>query len=111
MIVSGGENVYSAEVENALFAHPSVVEVAVFGVPHERFGEAVHAVVVLRAEPEDADAFTEELVAHCRRSIAGYKVPRSIETRTEPLPKSGAGKILKRELRAVFWSDRESQLT
>ena len=111
MIVSGGENVYSAEVENALFAHPSVVEVAVFGVPHERFGEAVHAVVVLRAEPEDAGAFTEELVAHCRRSIAGYKVPRSIETRTEPLPKSGAGKILKRELRAVFWSDRESQLT
>ncbi|HSK62121.1 MAG TPA: AMP-binding protein [Actinomycetospora sp.] len=111
MIVSGGENVYSAEVENALFAHPSVVEVAVFGVPHERFGEAVHAVVVLRDEPEDPAAFTEELVAHCRATIAGYKVPRSVETRTEPLPKSGAGKILKRELRAVFWADRESQLT
>ena len=111
MIVSGGENVYSAEVENALFAHPSVVEVAVFGVPHERYGEAVHAVVVLRAEPEDPAAFTEELVAHCRATIAGYKVPRSVETRIEPLPKSGAGKILKRELRAAFWADRESQLT
>jgi long-chain acyl-CoA synthetase len=111
MIVTGGENVYSAEVENALFAHPSVVEVAVFGVPHERFGEAVHAVVVLRSPPADPDAFAAELVAHCRETIAGYKVPRTIETRTEPLPKSGAGKILKRELRAVFWSERESQLT
>ena len=111
MIVSGGENVYSAEVENALFAHPSVVEVAVFGIPHERFGEAVHAVVVLRSPPEDPAAFADELVAHCRQTIAGYKVPRSIETRTEPLPKSGAGKILKRELRAAYWRDRESQLT
>jgi long-chain acyl-CoA synthetase len=111
MIITGGENVYSAEVENALFAHPSVVEVAVFGVPHERFGEAVHAVVVLRSPPADPDAFATELVAHCRETIAGYKVPRTIETRTEPLPKSGAGKILKRELRAVFWSERESQLT
>ncbi|GAA4794374.1 long-chain fatty acid--CoA ligase [Actinomycetospora chlora] len=111
MIVSGGENVYSAEVENALFAHPSVVEVAVFGVPHERYGEAVHAVVVLRSLPDDPDAFAAELVAHCRATIAGYKVPRSIETRVEPLPKSGAGKILKRELRAVFWAERESQLT
>lgn len=111
MIVSGGENVYSAEVENALFAHPSVVEVAVFGVPHERFGESVHAVVVLRSAPDDADAFTAELAAHCRATIAGYKVPRSIETRVEPLPKSGAGKILKRELRDVHWQGRESQLT
>ena len=111
MIVSGGENVYSVEVENALYSHPAVVEAAVFGVPHPRFGEAVHAVVVLRAEPENPAAFTEELVAHCRRTIAGYKVPRSVETRTQPLPKSGAGKILKRELRAVFWADRESQLT
>jgi long-chain acyl-CoA synthetase len=85
--------------------------VAVFGVPHERFGESVHAVVVVRSLPEDPDAFADELVAHCRRAIAGYKVPRSIETRTEPLPKSGAGKILKRDLRAVFWAERESQLT
>jgi long-chain acyl-CoA synthetase len=111
MIVSGGENVYSAEVENALFAHPSVVEVAVFGVPHPRYGEAVHAVVVLRAEPDDPEAFTAELAAHCRATIAGYKVPRSIETRTEPLPKSGAGKILKRRLRDGHWQGRESQLT
>ena len=105
MIVSGGENVYSAEVENALYAHPAVVEAAVFGVPDERFGEAVHAVVQTRAEVTD-----DELVAHCRLTIAGYKVPRGIDLRVEPLPKSGAGKILKRELRDAWWQGRESRI-
>jgi long-chain acyl-CoA synthetase len=98
--------VYSAEVENALFAHPSVVEVAVFGVPHERYGEAVHAVVVLRSPVTE-----EELAAHCREAIAGYKVPKRIELRDEPLPKSGAGKLLKRELRAPYWEGRESMVS
>ncbi len=105
MIVSGGENVYSAEVENALYSHPAVVEAAVFGVPDERYGEAVHAVVQTRTEVSG-----DELVAHCRLTIAGYKVPRGVELRTDPLPKSGAGKILKRELRDAFWRDRGTRI-
>jgi long-chain acyl-CoA synthetase len=105
MIVSGGENVYSAEVENALYSHPAVVEAAVFGVPDERFGEAVHAVVQTRAEVSG-----DELVAHCRLTIAGYKVPRGVELRADPLPKSGAGKILKRELRDAWWQGRETRI-
>jgi long-chain acyl-CoA synthetase len=99
MIVSGGENIYSVEVENALAGHPAVTEVAVFGVPHERWGEAVHAVVVC-----EADVTPDELIAHCRTRIAGYKVPRGIELRTELLPKSAAGKILKRDLRDPYWA-------
>ncbi len=98
MIVSGGENVYSTEVEDALYRHPAVLEAAVFGVPDPKWGEAVHAVVVPRS-PVEAD----ELVAHCRELIAGYKVPKEIDVREEPLPKSGAGKVLKRELRAKYW--------
>jgi long-chain acyl-CoA synthetase len=106
MIVSGGENVYSTEVEDVLYRHPAVAEAAVFGVPDPKWGEAVHAVVVPRA------AVTEdELVAHCRDAIAGYKVPKRIELRTEPLPKSGAGKLLKRELRAPYWEGRESMVS
>lgn len=105
MIVSGGENVYSAEVENALYAHPAVVEAAVFGIPDERFGEAVHAVVQTRTE-----VTVDDLVAHCRLTIAGYKVPRGVELRGEPLPKSGAGKILKRELRDEHWRGRETRI-
>jgi long-chain acyl-CoA synthetase len=100
VIVSGGENVYSAETENALHTHPAVAECAVIGIPHEQWGEQVHAVVRLRPGAEAAEA---ELIAHCRSLIAGYKVPRSIEFRDAPLPLSGAGKILKRELRARWW--------
>ena len=98
MIVSGGENVYSTEVEEALYGHPAVLEAAVFGIPDERWGEVVHAVVVLRA-----DVTEHELLVHCREQIAAYKVPKRIELRTDPLPKSGAGKVLKRELRAPHW--------
>jgi long-chain acyl-CoA synthetase len=104
VIVSGAENVYSAETENALHAHPAVAECAVIGIPHERWGEQVHAIV--RLQP-GTDATEEELVAHCRTLIAGYKCPRSIEFREAPLPMSGAGKILKRELRAPWWRGRE----
>jgi long-chain acyl-CoA synthetase len=103
MIVSGGENVYSVEVERALYSHPAVREVAVFGIPHEQWGEAVHAVVVLK---EGAAATQAELVAHCRASIAGYKVPRSIEFRAEPLPTTPVGKIRKNVLRDPFWAAR-----
>ncbi len=105
MIVSGGENIYSTEVENALASHPAVATGIVIGVPHERWGEAVHAIVVLR---EGHEASAEELIDHCRRQIAGYKCPRSVELRTEPLPVSGAGKILKRELRKPYWEGRAS---
>jgi long-chain acyl-CoA synthetase len=103
MVISGGENVYCTEVEDALYGHPAVLEATVFGIPHEKWGEAVHAVVVLRAPVTEDD-----LIAHCRTVIGGYKVPRSISFRTEPLPKSGPGKVLKRELRAPFWEGRQS---
>ena len=102
MIVSGGENVYSTEVEQALTSHPAVAQAAVIGVPDEVWGEAVHAIVVLSGE-----ATAEELIVHCRAQIAGYKVPKTVELRTEPLPLSGAMKVLKRELRAPYWEGRE----
>jgi long-chain acyl-CoA synthetase len=76
----------------------------VFGVPHEQWGEAVHAEVVLKP---GHSATEEELIAHCRQSIARYKVPRAIVLRAEPLPKSGAGKILKREVRAPYWEGQD----
>ena len=99
MIVSGGENVYSAEVENALSKHPAVASCAVIGVPDDNWGERVHAVVVLQA---GASIEANELRDHCKTLIANYKTPRSIEF-VEQLPMSGAGKILKRELRAQHW--------
>jgi long-chain acyl-CoA synthetase len=100
MIISGGENISSVEVENTLYTHPAVLEVAVIGIPHETWGEAVHAVVVCKP---GQSVTSEELVAHCRAHIAGYKVPRTIEFMPEALPKSGAGKILKRDLRKKYW--------
>ena len=99
MIISGGENVYSAEVESAVHNHPAVLECAVFGVPHPRWGEAVHAVVVTRPGATLTEA---ELLAHCRAQIAGYKCPRSVEIATAPLPRSAAGKIQKVPLRAAL---------
>lgn len=102
MIVTGAENVYSVEVEDALYRHHAVAEAAVFGVPDETWGEAVHAIVVLHP---GATATEDELRAHCRALIAGYKVPKVIETSTEPLPKSGPGKILKRVLRDRYLAE------
>ena len=101
MIVTGGENVYSTEVEDALYLHPAVLEAAVYGVPDPRWGEAVHATVVPRRPRQRGRA---------RSSTAGDSSPATscpshIELRTEPLPKSGAGKILKRELRDRHWAD------
>jgi long-chain acyl-CoA synthetase len=107
MIISGGENVYCTEVEDALYTHPAVLEATVFGIPSEQWGEAVHAVVVLRDGTTSDEA---ELIAHCRGRIAGYKVPRSIDFSTTALPKSGPGKVLKRELRAPFWEDRDTSI-
>jgi long-chain acyl-CoA synthetase len=107
MIITGGENVYSQEVENVLYEHPAVAECAVFGIPDERWGERVHAVVRLR---EGHSACREQLIAHCRKHLAAYKCVRSVDFRVEPFPLSGANKILKRELRAPYWATRGRQL-
>lgn len=104
MIVTGGENVYSVEVENAISTHPAVAQVAVIGVPSEKWGEAVHAIVVPKPDTEVTEA---EIIAHARAAIAGYKVPKSVEFRAEPLPLSGAMKVLKRDLRAPYWEGRD----
>jgi len=102
MIVSGGENVYPAEVENALFSHPCVADAAVIGVPDERWGEAVKAVVVLRPGSE-ADAAA--IIAHCRQRIAGYKTPKSVDF-ISVLPRNPSGKVLRRELRKPYWEGK-----
>jgi long-chain acyl-CoA synthetase len=107
MIISGGENVYSAEVENAISLMPGVAEVAVIGIPHSRWGETIHAVIVPR---QGANLTAEAVIAHCRSQIAGYKCPRSVEFRDSPLPLSGAGKVLKRELREPFWKGYEKRV-
>jgi len=104
MIVTGGENVYSSEVENALSTHPAVAQVAVIGIPSEAWGEAVHALVIVKP---GATVEPEELRAWARDRIAGYKVPKSIEFRTDPFPLSGAMKVLKRELRAPYWAGKD----
>jgi long-chain acyl-CoA synthetase len=103
MIISGGENIYSVEVENALYTHPAVLEVAVIGIPDAVWGEAVHAVVVCKPGMQ---VTSDELIVHTRTLIAGYKVPRSIEFSQDALPKSGAGKILKRDLRDKYWAGK-----
>lgn len=103
MIVSGGENIYPAEVESALFGHEAVADVAVIGVPDERWGEAVKAVVVLAP---DADASADEIIGFARQRIAGYKLPKTVDFIDE-LPRNPSGKILKRELRKPYWEGRE----
>jgi acyl-CoA synthetase (AMP-forming)/AMP-acid ligase II len=106
MIVSGGENIYPAEVESALFGHPAVADVAVIGVPDERWGEAVKAVVVKKA---DAGLTPGELIAWARERIAGYKLPKSVDF-VDALPRNPTGKILKRELRKAYWSEGGRQV-
>lgn len=101
MIITGGENVYPAEVENVLSLHPDVSEVAVIGIPSQQWGEAVHAIVIPIA---DASASEQELIEYTHRGLAGYKCPKSLEFRSEPFPLSGANKILKTELRKAYWS-------
>jgi acyl-CoA synthetase (AMP-forming)/AMP-acid ligase II len=107
MIVSGGENVYSGEVEAAIYEIPEVKEAAVFGIPDEKWGELVAAAVVLRP---GTTLSVEELMQHCKKRIASYKVPRHIEFMTGELPKSGSGKILKRVLREKYWAGQSRQV-
>jgi len=103
MIVTGGENVYPAEVENALFSHPAVADAAVIGVPDDKWGEAVKGIVVLK--PGTA-ATVDELIAQARTVIAGYKAPKTIDF-VDALPRNPSGKVLRRELRKPYWEGRE----
>ena len=107
MVVTGGENVFTTEVENAVISHAAVLDVAVIGVPHEEWGEAVHAIVILHPGQTVAQ---EAIISHCRERIAGYKLPKSVSFRDEPLPLSGAGKVLKTELRKPYWEGRDRQV-
>jgi long-chain acyl-CoA synthetase len=106
MIVSGGENIYPAEVENVLLSHASVGDAAVIGVPDEKWGETVKAIIVLAPGAILNEA---EIVAHCRTNLAHYKCPTSVET-IDVLPRNPSGKILKRELRAPYWQGRDRSI-
>jgi fatty-acyl-CoA synthase/long-chain acyl-CoA synthetase len=106
MIITGGMNVYPAEIEAALEEHPSIFEAAVFGIPSDEWGESVHAVVV---PVPGSEPTPEQVAAHAREHLAGYKIPRSISFADE-LPKTGSGKVLKRELRAPYWREAERRI-
>ena len=111
MIISGGENVYPAEVENVLLLHTAIAECAVIGIPSEQWGEQVHAIVRLKERESTEAALTEaELIDHCRAHIAAYKCIRSVEFRNEPFPISAANKVLKRELREPYWLGRDRKI-
>jgi len=104
MIVTGGENVYSGEVEAVIYGHPAVREVAVFGVPDPQWGELVMACVVLKP---GANLTSDDLIAFCRRSLAAYKLPRRVEFSETDLPKNSSGKMLKKTLRERFWTHQQ----
>ena len=108
MIISGGENVYPSEVENAVGSHPAVKDAAVIGIPHDKWGESVHAVVILGEGHEPTEGLKEEIKRQCRTKIAGFKVPKSIDFIDEDdMPRTGTGKILHRVLRERYgkWGD------
>ena len=106
MIVSGGENIYPAEVESAIYGHSAVQDVAVIGVPSEKWGEAVKAVVVLKAGETLLEA---ELIRYTREHVAGYKAPKSVDFVAE-LPRNASGKLLKKDIRAPYWVGRDRQV-
>ncbi|HNN47691.1 MAG TPA: AMP-binding protein, partial [Marmoricola sp.] len=106
MIISGGENIYSPEIERVLAEHPAVMEVAIIGVPDERWGEVVKAVVSLN---EGHSATEDELIEYCKEHLASYKCPKSVDI-IDLLPRNPTGKILKRDLRQPYWEGRESRI-
>jgi long-chain acyl-CoA synthetase len=106
MIISGGENIYSQEVEDVLHSHPSVLFAAVIGVPDEKWGEAVKAVLVLK---NGMTATEEEIIDYCKVNLAGYKKPKSVEFR-DSLPMTGSGKIQKNQLREPYWKGYEKKV-
>ena len=103
MIVSGGENVYPAEVENVLMAHPAIADVAVIGVPHERWGETAKAMVV---KAPGAEVTEQEIIDYARERLARFKCPTSVDW-VDTLPRNPSGKILKKDLRAPYWEGKE----
>lgn len=107
MIVSGGENIYPAEVENALMSHPEIVDAAVIGVPDEKWGESVKGFVVLQP---DSSLDETEIISYTRTQIAGYKCPKTINF-IEALPRNPSGKILRRELREPFWEGKDRMVS
>jgi fatty-acyl-CoA synthase/long-chain acyl-CoA synthetase len=109
MIISGGMNVYPAEIEAVLEQHPGIYETAVFGIPSEQWGEVVHATVVRSAGAAGASLTGAEVTAFAREHLASYKVPRSVDFAAE-LPRTGSGKVLKRQLRAPYWAGRGAQV-
>ncbi|MCW2899202.1 MAG: putative fatty-acid--CoA ligase [Streptosporangiaceae bacterium] len=109
MIISGGVNIYPAEIEGVLITHPAVRDVAVFGIPDEEFGEQVKAVVELAEGAAPSEGLAAELIAHCRASLAGYKSPRSVDFATE-LPRTPTGKLYKRILREPYWAGRDKAI-
>jgi len=106
MIISGGENIYPAEVENAIFGHPAIADVAVVGVPDEKWGESVKAIVVKKP---GADISADDVIAHARKNIAGYKSPRSVDF-IDALPRNASGKILRRQLREPYWANKDRRV-
>ncbi|MGH3202409.1 MAG: AMP-binding enzyme, partial [Streptosporangiaceae bacterium] len=106
MIITGGENVYSPEVEQAVAEHPAVAEVAVIGVPDDQWGESVKALVVLRPGQQATGA---QVIAFARERLAHYKCPRTVDI-VEALPRTPSGKVLKRTLRAPYWAGRDRQI-
>ncbi|MFD0346877.1 AMP-binding protein [Kitasatospora aburaviensis] len=109
VIISGGENVSSIEVEDCLYDHPAVAEAAVIGVPDEKWGETVKALVVLKPGPEAAGVSEADLIAHCKQRLAGYKSPTSVEFR-DALPRTTTGKLQKFRLREPYWAGRERKV-
>ena len=107
MIISGGMNVYPAEIEAALEQHPAIYDIAVFGIPSEEWGEVVHATVVLAP---GVSLTPDEITAFGKQHLASYKVPRSVAF-VDELPRTGSGKILKRQLRAPYWEGRSAQVS
>jgi fatty-acyl-CoA synthase/long-chain acyl-CoA synthetase len=106
MIISGGMNIYPAEIEAALELHPDIYEAAVFGIPSEEWGELVHAVVVRK---NGSSIGSEDIQGFAREHLARYKIPRSFSFADE-LPKTGSGKVLKRELRAPYWAGHDTNV-
>jgi long-chain acyl-CoA synthetase len=108
LIISGGVNIYPAEIEGWLAGHPAVADVGVIGVPNEEWGEEVKAVVELREDVEPSSQLADELIAHCREGLASYKVPRSVDFRAT-LPRTDTGKLYKRILREEYWASTGRQ--
>jgi acyl-CoA synthetase (AMP-forming)/AMP-acid ligase II len=106
MIITGGENVYSVEVENVLYSHPAILEAAVIGVPDEKWGEAVTAVVAIK---EGQDASEDEIIQFCKERMASFKAPKSVDL-VSALPKTGSGKISKNVLREEYWKGRRRRV-